>query len=845
MSFLTGEDKGIKKHPCLTAFGLSLVMLLFYSILQGIYPFGAVTFLRKDLYHQYLPFLCELRRRLVTGAGLKYSFSLGLGASFYALYVYYLSDPLNLLSIFFPEDFMAEFITLAAFLKISAASGFMCRYLCFRCRKLSYYACVMLSLCYGFSGYIASYDWNVMWMWGIALAPIVILGFEKLIRGEGISLYLVSMAFTVWTNYYIAMIMGEFLILYFIVLCLEEIRSIGAFFRSLVLLGVTTALSAGISAVLLLPEWAEISRTSFTGRAFPDSIRFYLTVPELMLRSLMAAGVETGLGHEPALYASLAILFLLPVFFLNKGIPLISRAARGALIIFFYLSFDMNVPEFIWHGFNYPDSIPARQAFLFIFICISSSGMALEGIEHMGYKRRSAAIIFPVLFYAVCIIFCNKEEHTDLYTWILSALFILLYFVLMLVFIFYRREYYKWGRYSVCLLLMLELFFNFNLTSVRDVSRKAYYRHAASYKELAGEGEKRNSLNQGYFTRFDLTDENIRNASSLIGFSDASFFSSTIDSSITDFYKAFGMKASRVHYMGEGLTPFTSAVMGIGGVIANEYRNNETDFDVALLTAESAEDYLFENSFRLPLGFAIPEETYDLEKEKAEAADPIDLQNRAAIKLNGERIFIRVKDGCIKEEAGKAVITVPAEGHYYAFANTDAGKITEYTDLSEEPWAEFKDMKYKSIMDLGRLDRDTKVTLETDNGSEPGIRLYRLRPDKLESLTERLSGTALTLTGFEDDHIEGLVNMPAGEKLFLALPSSKDWKVLLDGEGPIKQESFYGLFMVLAVPEGLHHISLTYHIPYFTEGLVLSVFSLFVSAVIISLANYLFKTGTK
>ena len=87
--------------------------------------------------------------------------------------------------------------------------------------------------------------------------------------------------------------------------------------------------------------------------------------------------------------------------------------------------------------------------------------------------------------------------------------------------------------------------------------------------------------------------------------------------------------------------------------------------------------------------------------------------------------------------------------------------------------------------------------------------------------------------------------MPAGEKLFLALPSSKDWKVLLDGEGPIKQESFYGLFMVLAVPEGLHHISLTYHIPYFTEGLVLSVFSLFVSAVIMSVSNYLFKTGTK
>ncbi|MBR1876636.1 MAG: YfhO family protein, partial [Lachnospiraceae bacterium] len=81
------------------------MMLLIYSFIQGIYPAGRVTFLRKDLYHQYLPFLYELRRRLIEGKSLKYSFDLGLGSSFFAMYVYYLSDPLNFISVIIPERF--------------------------------------------------------------------------------------------------------------------------------------------------------------------------------------------------------------------------------------------------------------------------------------------------------------------------------------------------------------------------------------------------------------------------------------------------------------------------------------------------------------------------------------------------------------------------------------------------------------------------------------------------------------------------------------------------------------------------------------------------------------------
>ncbi|MBQ7584258.1 MAG: YfhO family protein, partial [Lachnospiraceae bacterium] len=843
MSFLTGVNDRVRKHPCLAAFILSLIMLLFYSIIQGIFPFGSVTYLRKDLYHQYLPFLYEFRRRLLNGESLKYSFDLGLGSSFYAMYVYYLSDPLNFLSVLVPEDFLLEFLTVITYIKIAAASAFMCAYLRYRCPKLSFSLSVPLSLCYGFSGYMAAFGWNVMWMWGTALAPLVIMGFEKLIKGQGSRVYLAAMAATVWTNYYIAMVMGIFLALYFFIVIIEEKLHLSSVIRAFFKAFVMTALAGGISAVLLMPEWVTISSTPFVGKSFPQSLKLYLSLPELMSRSLMAVKAETGLGHEPALYASLVLLFLLPLFFLNKKVPLRVRLTRLILILFFYLSFDLNVLEFIWHGLNYPDSIPARQAFLFVFICISSSAMGLDGIADMGGCRIAAASAFPVIFYTVCIIFCRSEEHTDVYTWVLSAVFIIMYGLLLFLFIvndkFFsalsfmapeasgdkRYGFAAGGTGILAMVMITELFFSFNITAARDVSRKAYFKHVSSYKRLAEEGNRHNRLNQGLFTRFDTVDENIRNISSLAGYGDASYFSSTIDSDITDFYKLFGMKASRVHYMGEGLTPFTSALMGIGYFLANDFRNNQTDFDTAEFTDEADGDYLYESLYSLPFGYSIPEREYGHEAAVAFSDDPIALQNHVSERLGGEELFCRAGSDCIEEEEGRAVITIPGDGHYYALAFGKVGSVKEYTDFSDEPYGIFKDMKYESIMDLGRLDKGTVVTLEAETEEYPDIALYRLVPENLKELIRKLSEESLTLTEFKEDHIEGIAEVSGGRALLLTLPLSEGWEITLDGSEKITPEGFYGLFPILSLPAGVHHISLDYHIPYFMQGLSVTVLS--------------------
>lgn len=56
---------------------------------KGVFPFGDESFLRTDMYHQYAPFFAEFRHKLADGGSLLYSWNVGMGVNFAALYAYY------------------------------------------------------------------------------------------------------------------------------------------------------------------------------------------------------------------------------------------------------------------------------------------------------------------------------------------------------------------------------------------------------------------------------------------------------------------------------------------------------------------------------------------------------------------------------------------------------------------------------------------------------------------------------------------------------------------------------------------------------------------------------------
>lgn len=132
----TKEDASIVRpgDGLLVAFFVPIVIMLIIYAQRGIFPFGEESFLRTDMYHQYAPFFSEFQYKLRTGGSLLYSWDVGMGVNFAALYAYYLASPLNWLILLCPKAYIIEFMTYMIVIKTGLAGLSFAWYLKKHCR---------------------------------------------------------------------------------------------------------------------------------------------------------------------------------------------------------------------------------------------------------------------------------------------------------------------------------------------------------------------------------------------------------------------------------------------------------------------------------------------------------------------------------------------------------------------------------------------------------------------------------------------------------------------------------------------------------------------------------------
>ena len=119
---MTMKQRRSRRRILLLSFFVPLFALLCLFVQRGIFPFGEESFLRTDLYHQYAPFFSEFQYKLQHGGSLLYSWDIGLGVNFTAIYAYYLASPLNWFVVLFPKRYVIEFVTLLIVIKTALSS---------------------------------------------------------------------------------------------------------------------------------------------------------------------------------------------------------------------------------------------------------------------------------------------------------------------------------------------------------------------------------------------------------------------------------------------------------------------------------------------------------------------------------------------------------------------------------------------------------------------------------------------------------------------------------------------------------------------------------------------------
>lgn len=301
------------KNIYFLSFAIPVLLMLGIFIARGIFPFGSNSFMYSDMYHQYIPFLTEFWRKLHSGESLAFSWYTGLGSNFVAVYAYYLASPFNWLVFFCPQNFLIEFMTYQIVLKIGLC-GLTFSYYLSRRFATKDLRIVWFSVLYAMSGYIAAYNWNHMWMDCIFLAPLIILGLEELVVKGKCRLYCVTLAASIFTNYYLSILICIFLVLYFVMQLFTNGLSLKEKGRALLQFAVSSLLAGSVAGVLLIPVMNAMSVTAFHDISFPKKTEFYFNLLEVLARHASMLQTERGLEHWPNLYCGALVFVLVPIY---------------------------------------------------------------------------------------------------------------------------------------------------------------------------------------------------------------------------------------------------------------------------------------------------------------------------------------------------------------------------------------------------------------------------------------------------------------------------------------------------------------------------------------------------
>lgn len=822
-----------RKLSLVMAFLIPFLIAVIICIDHEIYPFGEQCMLHIDMYHQYCPFFTEFMEKLKSGGSLFYSWDIGLGADFVSLYAYYLASPLNWLIVLCPRGYVIEFMTLLVLVKIGLCGLTFSYYLqqhfaVWQEKQLPgevcAYAAAVFGTAYALSAFMAAYAWNIMWTDCMVLAPLVVLGLERLVKEGRPLLYYAALSVCILSNYYISIMVCIFLVLWFLLYWAEH-RQTG--YRAWLRFAWYSLLAGGTGAVLIIPTAIVLSYSGASGISLPESMEWYFHIASELARSLMLVETYTGDAHWPNLYCGMFAVAFFFLFLCSKKIGWKRKLAVTGLLVLFWISFANNFLDFIWHGLHFPTSLPGRQSFLYVFVLLVAAYEAFVNLKGSKLWQAAAAFAAGAAFLALSYFFLDGEtmERESVYV---SAVFLGSYLALAAGYLIGTEKIRRLMLAVGALAVIVELTLNFDVTGLETTGRTSYVGHLADYRAVLKEVEEQQDVGgeDAVFYRTEELERKTKNDAALSGYRSGSQFSSLMNLNVSHFYQDVGMEGGKNFYCAGGATPLLSSMLSIRYVLAD---NAMEAGPLRTLVAESGSTYLYENAYVLPLGFMMSEEkvtawNYD------ELGD-IGAQNVLANLLGSEETML-VPVASVSG-VGESSFDVSESGYYYAdydkttvdnlTVETSGGRTRSYTKVS-----------HGYMLELGYCEAGETVKVTNTKNETVMLHVYYLNLDAFRTAFQTLCAQTMELTAFSDTRIEGNIWVEEPGRLIFSIAREPGWTLYVDGK-ETESEIFGEAFLSVHLEHGFHEIELKYETPGVRAGAGISIVCILAAGVSIAL----------
>lgn len=846
------------------AFFLPVFVLVLVFALTGIYPFGQQQLAIIDMYHQYVPFLSELQYRLHGGGSLFYSWNSGGGCNFWCLLSYYGASPLNLLLILFPEALIMEGVSVIILIKIGLAGSFMYIYLKNVYNPSEILAdrqggvkTMLFASMYALCSYAVGYYWCLMWLDAVLLLPLCILGLNRLIKDGRMALYTVTLGLIVFSNYYIAIMVCIFILLYYPVLYFITVRDRGARACLFTTIRAVAAsfIGIGLSAVMLLPTYISMQNAYYFSSEMPEDWSFYYDALDV-LNQLLPAAHLTHLEGLPNLCCGYLVTVMVICYFMSREIPVREKVLNGAFFVFMFFSLNINRLDFIWHGMHFPNQLPHRFSFVICFLLVAMGYRAFNRLNGINTGRLMVVFVAIGGYYLLAQkILVDVVDDMNIFVYYGLALTVAYGILLWL----YKSQ--KLVRRQFLALLAVVVAAELCVTTTVDFeqmgnsSRETYNENKASVmrlaKEACREGGAVKDGGNGRFARVEIDDPIIHNCPAFYHYRGMGQFASTLNSNTTTLMEHIGLEghpgSNRFNF--NKTSPVTSCITNVDYMIAKNRELNDPDFTYIKGDEESG---LYESNYPLSIGYMLPDSIRTWDPYDTNPFINLDEYVSAATGGAVEEVFERkargeafgdntapryiddndVESTLIDESVSGSVdlrYTADTSEKYYVYVAAD---YAEDIYIQREDDAETIPVESDcgSILNIGTMEegQDFTVHVQFEVGSIGRITCYVCTLDQAawDKAYAMISKSLMTVTEASDTRIKGTIDAGEGGVLVTSIPYEEGWKLKVDGKKIEIRELTGDAWISTGLGAGVHEIELTYRPAGFINGLLLTILSI-------------------
>ena len=797
------------------AFGLPFGFSFLICAFAGVYPFGEKCILHVDMYHQYCPFFMEFHEKLTTGGSMLYTWNLGLGSDFLAHYAYYLASPLNWLLVLCPKTLVIEFMTLTIWIKIGLSGMFFFWFLKERFALLDMdgkyqsrtaLPALVFASAYAFSGFMAAYYWDIMWMDCVALLPLIVVGLEQLVKKNKPVLYYVSLSVAILSNFYMGYIVCIFLVLYFVLLFLEQNEGK---IQAVIRFAWYSLLAGGTGAVLMIPEALVLGNSASADSGWPEAAEWYFGILEELSRVCVTTDPYTGNNHWPNLYCGVFALVLFGMYVLNHEIKWSQKIPRILIVAFLLISFANNYLDCFWHGFRFPNSLPGRQSFLFTFM------MLMLGFEAYC-KRKGNRISHMLVSMAACIgilLLSSRTTPADVtepMAFFVTGIFVAAYGLCFIISRIGSRRMVQCIKGLAVGLAIGEVVLNMAVSGFYTLSRTAYVSKMEDYEvllDLAKADAQADAPEGGVtFYRIEDFERKTKNDDSLYGYASGTIFSSVLNIDASRFYQKLYMEGGKNFYCYNGATPVISSMLSVKYMLSD---NDQGENALREIIGSSNGYYLYKNKYCLPLGFVMEEEAiqnWDLNQNKKIAQ-----VNDLAYVLGASVPMLELKEAGIVVEEGRTILTVPEDGIYYGYYDKcTSDNLT--VSINDGPGTRFGKTTHRYLFEFGACEAGDQIAITNTKDENIKFYTYKLNLDAVDAAYETLGRQTMQTEEWTDTYIKGQIDVTEAGRLVLAVTDESGWTLYVDGKETPMQD-FKETFISVHLEEGQHTIELKYNSP--------------------------------